>query len=403
MFVTLPSLPSIEVAEIQGVYGPVTVSERLIQRIWLRGDYQRDGLMTESGRVLRVRRPGRWNLQEGPDFLEAELELDGKRVSGDVEIHFREGDWAAHGHGFQERFDRVILHVVVFPPAPGEHRARTCSGKVPETLVLLPRLNIDLESYAADEALRTWEGRDPASLLEGFLMHPVEERQHRLMENARRRFAQKVAHVRRRLERESWEQVCHQLTLEILGYRRNRAPMSSLAIAHPAGSFCGLDPAALYRSQSSNWKLAGLRPANHPLKRLSQYCTLWEERPDWMARLKAWGMTVRQQEESRLSGDTRYFRKLTGMTRLRRELATHVLGDAIGGTRLDTWMADGALPLLAADDPAGWFGLWYHWFPGDMPELLDRFLKQCDLPAREAVRCNGLLQGAWQVFLESGF
>ena len=59
-----------ELQEIQGLYGSFSLSERILQKIWLQGDFDQSTLRTESGKRLRVIDPGRWNLLEGPDFLE---------------------------------------------------------------------------------------------------------------------------------------------------------------------------------------------------------------------------------------------------------------------------------------------------------------------------------------------
>ncbi len=388
-----------QIAEIQGLYGPVTLSERLIQRIWLRRDFRQDHLRTASGKALRVFHPGRWNLQEGPDFLGADLELDGQRRRGDVEIHFYEQDWRGHGHHAQKRFDEVILHVVVFPPKP-DTVTTTPSGKHPETLCLLPHLQEDLEAYAAEEAMRGWEG-DTASLLEGFLCQAPQVRAEQLVENARKRFLQKVGFARHRLEADSWQQTLHAMTLEVLGYRRNRAPMSAIAQAHPPQALPRHDADDLFQSQAGHWKLAGLRPANHPRQRLDQYLQLLQKAPNWQARLTAWGKSQRVREGT-FSTDTRLYRKVRRLTAQRREIAEDILAASIGGTRLDTWMADAALPLLAVREPAAWFPLWFHWFPGDMPEAVTTILSQAELPPVKQPRGNGWAQGAWQLFLESG-
>ena len=47
------------VAEMQGWYGPYTVSERVVQKIWLRGDYRAGNLKTLSGKALKIKHPGR--------------------------------------------------------------------------------------------------------------------------------------------------------------------------------------------------------------------------------------------------------------------------------------------------------------------------------------------------------
>jgi len=158
-------------AEIQGLYGAVTFSERLVQRIWLRGDFCQKDLQTHSGKRLAIHHPGRWNLQEGPDFLGAEFSLGGRRLRGDVEIHFYEQDWRQHGHDRQSRFDDVILHVVVFPPQD-KADIRTSSGRRPEAFCLLPCLDEDLEAYASEEAMRHW-AQVHGSLMLGELTVPA--------------------------------------------------------------------------------------------------------------------------------------------------------------------------------------------------------------------------------------
>jgi hypothetical protein len=54
--------PDLAVAEIQGLYGPFTFTERLLQKIWLRGEFDAAHAIAEDGRTLRILSPGRWNL-----------------------------------------------------------------------------------------------------------------------------------------------------------------------------------------------------------------------------------------------------------------------------------------------------------------------------------------------------
>ena len=84
-------------AEIQGLYGPFVFSERLLQKIWLRGEFNAARAMVEDGRPLRVVHPGRWNLLGGPDFRHARLRLGEQELAGDVELRLaarRNGDLA---------------------------------------------------------------------------------------------------------------------------------------------------------------------------------------------------------------------------------------------------------------------------------------------------------------------
>jgi uncharacterized protein DUF2851 len=61
---------------------------------------------------LRGIESGELNELEGPDFQGAEFELDGKIYRGDVEIHKECVEWKKHGHHLDQRYDRVVLHLV---------------------------------------------------------------------------------------------------------------------------------------------------------------------------------------------------------------------------------------------------------------------------------------------------
>ena len=56
--------------------------------------------------------PGTWNLEAGPDFLNAKFAKNDATITGDVEIHKKTSDWAMHGHHHDNRYNNVILHVV---------------------------------------------------------------------------------------------------------------------------------------------------------------------------------------------------------------------------------------------------------------------------------------------------
>src|ERR1043166_2037267 len=96
-------------------YSPLPVSERLVQAIWYDQRLQKDKLQTADGRKLRVVSAGQWNLEAGPDFLRATIELEGGAAkTGDVEIHLVESDWKAHGHDHDPAYRNVILHAVLW-------------------------------------------------------------------------------------------------------------------------------------------------------------------------------------------------------------------------------------------------------------------------------------------------
>ena len=70
------------IAEIEGEYGPVTISERLVQKIWARGEFRRTDLRTREGATLEIVDLGKWNLLGGPDFKGVAILVDGVSYRG---------------------------------------------------------------------------------------------------------------------------------------------------------------------------------------------------------------------------------------------------------------------------------------------------------------------------------
>ena len=65
-----------------------------------------------SGDFLIIYSPGRRNNNEGPDFLNALIWINGEAKKGDVELHVHESSWITHNHGANSRYNNVILHGV---------------------------------------------------------------------------------------------------------------------------------------------------------------------------------------------------------------------------------------------------------------------------------------------------
>src|SRR5262245_23226904 len=117
------------IAEVQGLYGAFSFPEKLLQKIWLRGDFDRGAAVRSDGRRVRIVHPGKWNLLGGPDFIGARLRVGDAEheMCGDVEVHLHAGDWYAHAHASDPAYHKVILHVVLFPPDAG-HATRIAGG-----------------------------------------------------------------------------------------------------------------------------------------------------------------------------------------------------------------------------------------------------------------------------------
>jgi hypothetical protein len=399
------AVPDAQVQEMQGLYGPFTITERVVQKIWLHKDFALAEARLLDGSRLQIRSPGRWNLLGGPDFRDARLVIDGREVSGDVEVHFHATDWRAHGHAADPAYGGVVLHVVMFPPREPDAIATTIHGARLPTLVLLPLLHRSLEELASDDALERLTARDSTEWLAELARRPPAELRQMLALKAGERWRQKVHYARLRIQRLGWEEAAHHTALEILGYRHNRAPMLALATQHPLAEWRrGLDVEHAYRALKDDWQQQGVRPANHPRRRLAQYAAWVRQVPDWPQRLLGHVAKLPAPDLSEPVVANRA-RKHLRLTTVREEWLQGLTGGVLDGTRFDNLVCDGLLPLATAGTGGDLFSVWFHWFVGDTPAEIRRAMGTAGLAGPGAgPRSHGLAQGllAWIIAREAG-
>lgn len=333
---------------------PVATAERAIQRLWSEGGIAWPA-RAASGATVEVVNAGSWNRLGGPDFLGAELRVDGRRVRGDVEIDLRSSDWEAHGHAGNPSFRGVVLHAVLLGPVSP---VTTVLGSAPEVIELLPLLPADLESAAEHDALLELRGR--AAEIERLARAGNPDLARDLRRRARERFATKVACLAGRVGREGWAATCHRATLEAMGHGGNRAPMAALSLAHDLAAFATADPARLYLEQIGRWRLHGVRPAGHPHRRLETYAGLCCARADWPDRLAEWLSEAKQGRATRAG------------------LLDGVLGGALPCSLADTVATDALLPLGGP----GLCATWLEWPAGLRPDDLEEARKRLGLAGR---------------------
>lgn len=386
-----PGAANQEVAEFQGLYGAYSVSETLLQKVWLRGEFDLSRARTLAGETVRILNPGTWNRLSGPDFRGARLVLGDRAITGDIEVHFLADAWTQHGHHTDPAYDDVVLHVVLFPPREHQPLARTSQGREIPVLVLVDLLWHDLEEYASDDAVAALSGRDPFPLLEELLGKPPAERNALIREAAHRRWREKVHFAGRRIERLGWHEACHQTTLEILGYRSNRVAMLRVGEIYPWTAWREGPPGleAVVAVAADWWTLRGVRPANQPRRRLAQYRTWVQRAGDWPGRLRTLALPALPAGASDL--EPGLLRRRAEFPRWRAAIARELCGGEFDGTRLDTWIINLVFPFLASgrSDTAAEVG-WHAWFPGDAPES---FLAASQQLAPATVRHNGFVQG----------
>ncbi|MEX1157319.1 MAG: DUF2851 family protein, partial [Thermomicrobiales bacterium] len=121
------------------------VSELTLSRIWQDGLYARE-MRTVDGRRVSVVYGGVWTHQDGPDFRDAMVEIDGRLLRGSVELHLRASDWSRHGHQHDIAYDSVILHAVAENDLAGD--ASGPSGAPIATILLIDFLKAPIEELS---------------------------------------------------------------------------------------------------------------------------------------------------------------------------------------------------------------------------------------------------------------
>lgn len=88
------------------------MNESFLHFVWQYRHFNVLKAVTTDGQKLLIDYPGMHNHDAGPDFLQAEITINGIKWFGSVEIHIRSSDWLKHHHQNDEKYNSVILHVV---------------------------------------------------------------------------------------------------------------------------------------------------------------------------------------------------------------------------------------------------------------------------------------------------
>jgi hypothetical protein len=272
-------------------------------------------LTTYDGQIVTVENPGRWNLEAGPDFLDAVLRLEPgeRRMRGDIELHVRPTDWRHHGHANDPRYRRVIAHVTFFdgilplddlPAGTIQLSLQNALKRQPSfsfdslDVLAYPYARVDSRPPCAD-LLAAWSPDEQGALLDAAGLERLRHKTDRLSLAIREKGS---------------GQALYEEILCALGYKNNRLACRTLAVRlplealrHEAGDgilsayalLCGVAGLIPGRSlpswdqetrifvralwdiwwkQQSAWEtqvlprdlwmLHNLRPQNHPLRRL---------------------------------------------------------------------------------------------------------------------------------------
>jgi len=243
--------------------GGFPYSERHLQCAWFDPAIRPAALRSSDGEEAIVEDPGRWNLEAGPDFLDAALVIGpGRRhLRGDVEIHVRPADWLGHGHKSDPAYARVIAHVSYLPgPLP---RAQLPTGAVQivlkdelESNPLFSFESIDVAAYPYAAVggrippcagiLSSWSPQERAGLLDGA---------------GEERLRIKASRMAASITERGTEQVLYEETMAALGYKHNEAPFRLVARRVPLSELRAAAEGEVARAYALLLGVSGLLPA----------------------------------------------------------------------------------------------------------------------------------------------
>jgi len=277
------------------------VPELELQAAWFSGEFGRE-FSTLEGRGVRVIQFGVWNREAGPDFSDAAVSFDGAPpVRGAIEIDTSVRDWEAHGHAVNANYDSVVLHAFV-RNSPERVFTRTSNSRNVAQILLDPRVTGHPTALPLAKPGRC---SSPLRTLS------IESAREVLLAAAQFRLRQKAAGLARAVEIHGPDEALFQALAVTLGYKMNKLPFALLAQRLPlrllrrsAGDIDALlfgvagflDEPDLSRYDSASrtyvrrlwerwwarraecarlvlhptaWRLSGVRPANHPQRRLA--------------------------------------------------------------------------------------------------------------------------------------
>ncbi|MFM9988539.1 DUF2851 family protein [Flavobacterium sp.] len=88
------------------------MKEDFLHYIWQYKKFDFLDLRTTNNEKLSIIKVGEFTQLAGPDFFNAQIEIDQQKWAGNVEIHIKSSDWYVHNHERDDNYDSVILHVV---------------------------------------------------------------------------------------------------------------------------------------------------------------------------------------------------------------------------------------------------------------------------------------------------
>jgi Protein of unknown function (DUF2851) len=200
------------------------ITERLVSRLWQSHLVRYP--VADTGEWLQIIFPGRVSNNSGCDFKDAVFSINGRMVTGDVEVHIKSSQWYSHGHHQDRKYNNIVLHVVW----QGDNRTPTLlqnGGVIP---------TICLESFITKtlEELSNLPDNASGSCPEVGRYSNSDSLNKLLTAAGIKRFKAKTSLFRNALYKEYAGQVIYRGIARAVGYAQNAEPCQELARRIPA-------------------------------------------------------------------------------------------------------------------------------------------------------------------------
>jgi hypothetical protein len=314
---------------------PVEISELELQACWFAGEFGRS-FMTTTGVPVEIIDFGTWNHESGPDFADAVVQFGSEEpVRGAIEVDTDVRDWEAHGHAVNPAYNGVVLHLFLRQPATSFFTRTESNRNVPQVM---------LHSHALETSRAHWiPPAHPGRCSLPFRSMPEEEACSILESASRYRLQRKGDQLARLATLRGVDEALLHGVATALGYKSNKLPFQLLAQRLPLRKVRRLSEdnvAALYFGVAGflqepdlaklppdsrqylralweiwweqraahdrlilsrkQWTLSGMRPANHPQRRIGALCAI----------VRAWASLRKAAESGNANQFARFFHEL---------------------------------------------------------------------------------------------
>jgi hypothetical protein len=285
-YTALLSVKSEQCEEVQ-----VLPNEDYLQALWYDDNLRPKSLTALDGSSIVLLEKGSWNHGDGPDFKNALVAVNGCLLRGDIECHRTPRDWDLHKHAQNPDYAHVVLHVTWEATPP----AKTLPKQV-VSVAILPQIE------RLGEALNFHQIHLPAPTMvvcpgQAYYKSTPGALERLLVSAGYHRFLLKAQKFLEKSTRVAPFQAFYEGLFRAMGYQRNAETFTRLAREVPfetLASFSSLQRFAILAGVAGllkpdqrtlwdlwwqsgfqppmepfKWDLRGLRPQNHPYRRLA--------------------------------------------------------------------------------------------------------------------------------------